>query len=189
MGCDIHTVVEIKNADGNWIGLDEVPKQFNDRNYSTFAFLADVRNRFNTKGFKPKGWPEDMSEITKQLKEKWDGDSHSESFLTLKELDEFDKSDYYSAKCRVVGDFYEKFKELGGVLPKGMKVEEKVISNSIFEIIGQAICPDVIVKWDVSEDVKKETPVFEGIEALKEIAKKNNIDNFENIRIVFCFDN
>lgn len=37
MGCDIHTVVEIKNENGNWIGIDEVPKEFSDRNYSTFA--------------------------------------------------------------------------------------------------------------------------------------------------------
>ena len=109
--------------------------------------------------------------------------------MTLKELDDCDKSDYNSEKCRVVGAFYEKFKELGGVFPKEMKVEEEIISNSIFDIIGQQICPDIIVKWENSEDTLKKTPVFRGIEALKEIAKKNDIDNFENIRIVFCFDN
>lgn len=189
MGCDIHTVVEIKNANGNWIGIDEVPKEFSDRNYSTFAFLANVRNSFNTKGFKPKGWPEDMSEMSKEMEEKWEGDSHSESYLTLKELDDCDKSDYYSEKCRIVEDFYKKFKELGGVLPKGMEVEEEIISSSNFDIIKQSICPDVVVKWQASEDTQKKTPVFIGVEALKEIAKKNNIDNFENIRIVFCFDN
>lgn len=189
MGCDIHTVVELKKGN-EWVGIDELPEEFNERNYSTFAFLANVRNRFNTKGFEPKGYPSDMSEKSKkELKEEWAGDFHSESYLTLKELDDCDKSDYNSEKCRVVGAFYEKFKELGGVLPKEMKVEEEIISNSILDIIGQQICPDIIVKWENSEDTLKKTPVFRGIEALKEIAKKNDIDNFENIRIVFCFDN
>ena len=189
MGCDIHTVVEIKNANGNWIGIDEVPKEFSDRNYSTFAFLADVRNSFNTKGFKPKGWPEDMSEISKEMKEKWEDDGHSPSFLTLKELDEFDKSDYCATKCKIVAAFYDKFKELGGVLPEGMSVEEPEGGGSIMEILAQSMCPDVIIKWPMPEAAQKETLIFKGIEALKEIAKKSNIDNFENIRIVFCFDN
>ena len=189
MGCDIHTVVELKKGN-EWVGIDELPEEFNERNYCTFAFLADVRNHFNTKGFKPKGYPDEMSEKSKkELKEKWAGDSYSESYLTLRELDDCDKSDYCSEKCRIVGAFYQKFKEFGGVLPKEMKVEEEIISSSIIDIIRQSVCPDVVVKWQVSEDTQKKTPVFRGIEALKEIAKKNNIDNFENIRIVFCFDN
>lgn len=188
MGCDIHTVVEIKNANGNWIGIDEVPEEFSDRNYSTFAFLANVRNSFNTKGFKPKGWPEDMSEMSKEMEEKREGDYYSPSFLTLKELDDFDKSDYCAQKCKVNAAFYDKFKELGGVLPEGMSVEAPE-GGSIMDIIAQSICPYVVIKWSLPEAEQKETLIFKGIEALKEFAKKNNIDNFENIRIVFCFDN
>lgn len=65
MGCDIHTVVELKKGN-EWVGIDELPEEFNERNYSTFAFLANVRNRFNTKGFEPKGYPSDMSEKSKK---------------------------------------------------------------------------------------------------------------------------
>ena len=60
MGCDIHIVVEVKK-NGKWEYVPEVPENFDQRNYGVFAALADVRNSFNIKGFKPKGLPEDIS--------------------------------------------------------------------------------------------------------------------------------
>lgn len=188
MGCDIHTVVEIKK-ENTWVGLEECPKEFCKRNYSLFAFLANVRNAFNTKGFEPKGFPDDMSEMAKELKEEFDGDSHSESYLTLKELDDVDKKDAFAHKCRIVRAFWEKFKELGGKLPDGMEVEEDFKVNSIVDAMQLAMCPEVIIKWQSSEEEIKEYVLYQGIEALKEIAKQNNIENYEDIRIVFCFDN
>ena len=189
MECDIHTIVEIKNADGNWTGLDEVPEEFSDRNYSVFAFLANVRNSFNTKGFKPKGWPRDMSKMSKEMKKAWKKVYHSESFLSLKELDECDKSDYCMVNCKVSAAFYKKFKELGGVLPKGMSAEKANVGDTMFETLYNAAYPKFIIKWPAPDAKPKKATILKGIEALKEIAKKNNIDNFENIRIVFCFDN
>ena len=59
MGCDIHIVTEIKE-NGKWKGVDEFPNALDDRNYHLFSFLANVRNYFNTVGFKPKGLPEDF---------------------------------------------------------------------------------------------------------------------------------
>lgn len=187
MGCDIHTIVEIKKQN-KWIGLEECPEEFNERNYSTFAFLANVRNRFNTKGFEPKGKPVEMSEESSKLFEKWEDDGHSQSYLTLKELDEFDKSDYYSRKCRVVGEFIKMLKEFGGTIPEQMKIEE-IKATSFLDVIEMSFCPDVIVKWQAPESEQKETPLNKGIESLKKIAKKNEIENFEDIRIVFVFDN
>jgi len=187
MGCDIHTVVEIKKENA-WVGLEECPKEFESRNYALFAFLADVRNSFNTQGFKPKGFPDDMSEKAK--KEFEDGsDLHSKSYLTLKELDDADKKDAFAHKCRIVKAFWEKFKELGGQLPDGMEVEEKVEVNSIIDAIQLAYCPEVIIKWQPSEEEIKEFTLYQGIEALKEIARQNNIENYDDLRIVFCFDN
>lgn len=188
MGCDIHTIVEVKK-ENTWVGLEECPKEFCDRNYSLFAFLADVRNSFNTKGFNTKGFPEDMSEQSRKLEEKWDSDMHSKSHLTLKELIESDKSDYCSQKCRIVGAFWQKFKELGGVLPDGMEVEENFKVSSIVDAISLAYCPEVIVKWQLPEEDIKKYPLITGIEALKEIAEKEQVKDYENIRIVFGFDN
>ena len=187
MGCDIHTVVEIKK-ENTWVGLEECPKEFDERNYALFAFLAGVRNRFNTKGFEPKGFPDDMSEKSRQ-KFLDDCDLHSKSYLTLKELDESDKTDAFANKCRIVGAFWQKFKELGGELPDGMEVEEDIKIDSIVDAISLAFCPEVIIKWQPSKAEIKETTLYKGIEALKEIAKENNIENYENVRIVFCFDN
>ncbi len=188
MGCDIHTIVEIKK-ENTWVGLEECLQEFSSRNYALFAFLAGVRNSFNTKGFKTKGFPEDMSKESRELEQKWDGDMHSKSYLTLKELEESDKSDHYSHKCRIVRAFWEKFKELGGILPDGMEVEEDFKVDSIIDAMQLAFCPEVIVKWQSSEKEQKEFALYKGIEALKEIAEKEQIKNHEDIRIVFGFDN
>lgn len=60
MGADIHIITEIfKN--GKWNNVEEIPEKLDERNYHTFSFLANVRNSFNTKGFDPKGLPEDIS--------------------------------------------------------------------------------------------------------------------------------
>lgn len=187
MGCDIHTVVEIKKENA-WVGLEECPKEFESRNYALFAFLAGVRNSFNTKGFEPKGFPDDMSEKAKEKFED-DSDLHSKSYLTLKELDESDKKDAFAHKCRIVRAFWEKFKELGGQLPDGMEVEDDFKVDSIVDALRLAYCPEVIIKWQPSEEEIKEFTLYQGIEALKEIAKQNNIENYNDIRIVFCFDN
>ena len=187
MGCDIHTVVEIKK-ENTWLGLEECPKEFCERNYSLFAFLANVRNMFNTKGFEPKGFPDDISEKAKE-KFKDDIDLHSKTYLTLKELDDADKKDAFAHKYLIDGDFWEKFKELGGQLPDGMEVEEDFKTDSIIDAIRLVMCPGVIIKWQLSEEEIKKHDLYKGIEVLKKIAKQNNIENYEDIRIVFCFDN
>ena len=187
MGCDIHTIVEIKK-ENTWVGLEDCPKEFDERNYSMFAFLANVRNRFNTKGFEAKGLPDDISEKSRQLFDEWGEDIHSKSYITLKEFEDIDKTDYYSQKVRVIGEFFKAFKEFGGVLPEQMEIEE-LKPTTFIDVIEMSFCPDVVVKWQSPEREQKETPLYKGIEALKEIATKNNISDFNDIRIVFGFDN
>lgn len=115
MGCDIHFFVEVKK-DGKWGSADhwevdtdydppafKVPyvKRFYDgRNYNLFSILADVRNGRGFAGVKtgdgfvpiaaPKGIPEDVSERVAAEAEAWDGDGHSHSWLTLREIFEYD---------------------------------------------------------------------------------------------------
>lgn len=70
------------------------------RSYDWFAILADVRNGTGFAGIstgdgfdviaEPKGVPHDATEEWKQEVEKWRGDMHSHSFLSLEEFDAFD---------------------------------------------------------------------------------------------------
>lgn len=107
MGCDIHSFAEKRNKQTNkWekvedvFSLDKYDKErlkkdkgknpFNWRSYSMFAFLAGVRNYNHYEPLsEPKGLPDDISdEVKEEYGEGWD--YHSASFLTAKELLDFD---------------------------------------------------------------------------------------------------
>lgn len=108
MGCDIHSFAERRNKQTNkWekvedaFSLDKYDKErlkkdkggspFDWRNYSMFAFLADVRNYDHCEPLsEPRGIPDDISDEVKQEYEYWEYDAHSASFLTAKELLDFD---------------------------------------------------------------------------------------------------
>ena len=61
---------------------------YSGRNYELFGILAGVRDHNNDSIDDPRGLPEDVSEVTKKESDRWDGDGHSHSWLTLKELRE-----------------------------------------------------------------------------------------------------
>lgn len=113
MGCDEHFYLEVKQG-GKWIaekptpyaygspGEERVP-QFDitgGRNYAAYAVLADVRNGHGFagidtgNGFKvisePKGLPKNVSKEIKAISDEWDADGHSHTWLTLKELRDFE---------------------------------------------------------------------------------------------------
>lgn len=120
MGCDIHLYVEKKEygygEDSNkfvWISLDKWTEQgeydniyldvhykdrlYRDRNYNLFCALSGATShRFNNApNFMPaKGIPNDCSKLISNAIKHWEGDGHSHSYLTLKELREFDWSSY-----------------------------------------------------------------------------------------------
>lgn len=107
MGCDIHLTVE-KLVDGKWVDQsawktehqgtpDEYTTQvrydqwYGGRNYALFALLADVRNYHNFKPLAdPRGIPANASREYREWATRWGGDGHSHSYLTLKELLDFD---------------------------------------------------------------------------------------------------
>lgn len=115
MGCDIHTHVEIKQVtkgkekwncadyfklnryfdpnDNDWGSKHEIVGICNDRNYSLFSVLADVRNYGDTESIcQPKGIPEDCCNEIKEDYQFWGEDAHSASYFTLKELMEWQKT-------------------------------------------------------------------------------------------------
>jgi len=106
MGCDIHSFAEVRR-NNKWeivkehFSLDEFNRKyynkekgdnpFDWRSYSMFGFLAGVRNYSCCEPIsESKGIPEDVCEEIKEEYERWDSDAHSASYLTLRELIEFD---------------------------------------------------------------------------------------------------
>ncbi len=91
MGCDIHVYAERKNAAGKWEQIELVQPILDDRSYSRFGFLANVRNYSGIPPIaEPRGLPSDMSAAVTQECEDWKFDAHSSSYLLVSELLEFD---------------------------------------------------------------------------------------------------
>ena len=106
MGCDIHTRVEYKHRNGNWLDGNlycinryydpnepycadpySVVEVCSGRNYELFATLANVRNYSNIPYIQnPRGIPDDACARTVRDHNEWDCDAHSASYFTLKEL-------------------------------------------------------------------------------------------------------
>lgn len=100
MGCDIHTVAEVRR-DGRWhsVGQYEWLSVYSDadpedapfewRHYMMFALLAGVRNYEGIEPItQPRGMPSDASMEALAKRSYWTG--HTPSFVTLRELAEFD---------------------------------------------------------------------------------------------------
>lgn len=115
-------------------------------------------------------------------------DLHTPSWLSLQELLRFNYDDVLKDKCKISKHFMDKFKELGGKLPEGMEIEEDFAPTDFIETVRQALDPVVIVAWHNKENRSK-ISLFEGIKELEDIAKQYNIENYEDLRIVFAFDN
>ncbi len=120
MGCDIHSFAEVKikhkwRKVGDEFSLDDWSKRycgkekeespFGWRHYSMFAILADVRNSGDYEPIsRPKGIPNDICGQIKYEYEEWEDDAHSASYLSLKELLEFD----FEKTLSPDGDSYRK---------------------------------------------------------------------------------
>ncbi len=111
MGCDIHLYCEKYSEKKNkWISADhfrlneyykedeyekeyEIVHLYDGRNYGLFGVLADVRNYYGNEYIsEPKGLPDDICETIKKEYEWWEGDAHSCSWFTAKELFDWQKS-------------------------------------------------------------------------------------------------
>ncbi|WP_139997451.1 hypothetical protein [Paenibacillus paridis] len=139
MGTDIHVYIEqrINKDQTEWISVDEwlytpylggvgVQKHlWEDRNYLLFAILADVRNRYNIHPISlPKGLPDNASPEVKNQSDIENEDAHTRSWLTLKELLEYDwmqkmeddNNEMFSLEALVipfVNEFIPRLSEIG----------------------------------------------------------------------------
>lgn len=122
MGCDIHCAWEYKRPDqmeglpGKWVSLDEWGDPWGDdegiqspkdeivswRNYGMFAVMANVRNGYGFAGVDtgdelqpiamPRGCPADADYRIIQWVKDWAPDGHSHSYLTLKDILDYDQT-------------------------------------------------------------------------------------------------
>ena len=101
MGCDIHSCVEVRGADGIWsrtmVGFPNrfyenkvTYEPFDWRSYGMFGFLADVRNYSKVPTIVPerRDCPADASPYVRERFET--GCYHSVSWISLAELLEYD---------------------------------------------------------------------------------------------------
>ena len=216
MGCDIHCFVEKKNRKTDkWEKIsgfknawdeENCESPFENRNYREFALLADVRNGCgwgycpsdNTESDAirpialPKGIPEDVSPEVKKKIDACAEDGHSHSYLTAKEISEYDTNNSVNIRGYVNVREYKKFKETGDA-----------------DMLSQDVCGGNIIKKPNDEciDFQEKNPdmyVFTQIEfkktaaelarwlfgdGLKQLMERSEDGTGDDVRIVFFFDN
>lgn len=216
MGCDIHIYTEGK-LDGKWTHLDELTSVdeyegeppyknyseiYNSRSYNLFSILADVRNGYGFAGFttgegfspisKPKGLPEDVTESVKEKSDSWDCDGHSHSYLSLKELLDYDWEQTTINQGMLTKDEFDRLmdndwwkekttgpdKEGFYWLPKAPNHYSSMISGSV-EVVS--------FKYKTTYREAAEYFYKQVMSQLKRLAILAG--GPENVRIVFWFDN
>jgi len=86
MGCDMHSHVETKGANG-WQEVTGIESPFETRSYGVYAFLAGVRNYSAIEPIcAPRGLPADVSTSVQEDYEVWGWDAHSASWLLVSKL-------------------------------------------------------------------------------------------------------
>ncbi len=192
MGCDIHSFAEKRNKEtGKWeevkdhFTIDDYDKKrlkkekgsspFDWRSYSVFAFLAGVRNYDHCEPLsEPKGLPND-SEYLNTESEDWmgyketekerletDGNYHSMSYLTLKELTDFDYDKTFWNR-RIYKETYRADGTVSGGNGAALAEEGEGQIVSYRENLGEGF--------------------FVHLDELKQLGEP------EDVRIVFWFDN
>lgn len=228
MGTDIHMRAEVKkNGKWNLVGnvfknawYDEnresssynrqmTNEPYNGRNYDLFAILADVRNGSGfagcktSDGFKPiakpKGFPEDASNEIKEVF--WFGDedgSHSASYLTVKEIEDFDWNQKIM-HCGVISEAeYLSFKSIhvnptswaGGVGGQSIvTVDESTMDKILNKKIDRNLNVNYYVQCKFNPVTYRECCecfLNDTVLQLKQLIPKDG--GTSDVRIVFCFD-
>ena len=207
MGCDIHLYTEkliewdnkkfwwcidyfqlneYKLLDDELSGWNHI-SIYNDRDYDLFAALADVRNYgYVTPICQPRGLPDDVSKAVKIKSDEWGIDGHSHSWLTAKEL--FDYQKKYSTTKQSGMISLEQAKELdeNGIVPSSWCQYTTNKNYTYRSWVRQESPVDKLVEA-VKAKIKEEFHIYDFYD--KEKQEKQIMEHAEELRIVFFFDN
>jgi len=176
---------------------------WSQRNYNTFSILADVRNGRGLAGVRtgdgfvpiadPKGVPDDASEDYLEEVARWDCDGHSHSWLTLKEILDYDWDQTTMLQGTVSSITYRKWRDAGrSGFPEGYsggvwgKDVKNVSNEEMDKLIDEGRATNnhfTQVSWKVS--YRECAKAF--LDRI-ELIKKRHLKP-ENVRLVFFFDN
>lgn len=218
MGCDIHSIGQIKLGSNNWKTVKVSPGG-DDRNYDSFAVMADVRNGFGFAGVKtgegwepiskPRGLPDDILKLidydfhlkvasyvpkwspnSEPRTEAWLGD-HSHSWLLLSEMENAMKGlseQFYETFGVITKESFLKLKE--GEQPESWCGGVRGLDVKVFPA---KMVPSM--KGDYTHvEASWKTPATEKLWQLKKIIealtkiKEENNLTSDEVRLVFGFD-
>jgi hypothetical protein len=161
MGCDIHAMIEKKAKHYVWVNCGD-PEI--GRDYELFAVIGNVRNG-NGAPFiaKDRGLPIDCTDEFESWHSEYGSDAHSCSWVTLKEMKEFDlNQEYEDARLVLARDENGNITECcGGTTMRHMG---RIGKTKIFATFGSE-------RWDAL------------------IKKMETFGGDEDVRLVFFFDN
>ena len=207
MGCDINLYVEykkelpIKNSnkrEEKWVSGDyfkfnpfkdlwdgeenlERMELYGGRNYSLFATLAGVRDYTNSiiPVSEPKGIPNDCCDYIREEKKRWGCDGHTHSWLTLKEIKEYQSTKPVLPRTGLLSPADVIEFDKNGTHPKSwcQGTNQEGYERREWLEENESLIPLI----DLMQKRAKELMQYEW--------QDYDIKNDENIRIVFWFDN
>jgi hypothetical protein len=201
--------------DGKAFHFREDYYAYEDRNYDLFAMLADVRNGRGFAGIPtgegfdpicvPKGFPEDAHYETREAFEKWDGDGHSHSHLTLTELLAYDWDGQKTQRGGVMSvEEYEQWqldKEKDPTAwPRSFSGDVSgrdvvKVTEGDYRVMKKAGTLPTVgslyirAEWGTSYRDAAGEAWFKRLDRLKELAAAEPTVTYDDVRIVFWFDN
>lgn len=169
---------------------------YDGRHYLLFSILAGVRNYYHlTPISEAKGLPKDVSLEVKNASDYWGCDGHSHSYLSVRELLEFDWSKPLEQEGWVSEIEYKIFKENGSPDSWSGGVGGGSVEHITNQEMNELIAGEGFRRMDKNYYtlVKWTRPLNEivgsfyswSIPKLKELTG----DDLESVRIVFWFDN
>lgn len=222
MGCDIHMYVEKRNNNGCWDIIkteddgNELLEPYDGRNYNLFSILANVRNGRGFAGCRtgegfnqissPRGIPIDASDEYVSVASEWGCDGHSHSYLTLKELLDYDwtqETQLQGWVDMIVWEKWSRFKKksfpenycgfVDGGNTKHISQEEadnmfdKKSFKERISIAKENENKYALAKWSAKYYECASDFLSQSVHELLKIS--NGIDGADDVRIVFFFDN
>lgn len=124
------------HTDNCWLNnRDTTDEPYSGRNYNLFGILAGVRRYDAHPVAEPRGVPDDASAEYRAIVNRWNGDGHSHSWLTLAELQAvpwdapYVEADDYSALAKVIEDIREHHVE-GEPMPAFPRVQYRMFTRA-----------------------------------------------------------